>query len=86
MFMLVVTTAMFALGLIALVLDTTLAYQQIAVGLGSASGSSGGSKPWSARLVNVATAIGAIIVCAIVSVQPPTPPPLCCLRCVALYA
>jgi len=62
--MLVATTAMFALVLMALVLDTSLGFQQFAREL-SSFGSSGGSL-WSTRRINVTTAVGATIACIIV--------------------
>jgi hypothetical protein len=55
---------MFALVLMALVLDTSLCFQQFAREL-SSFGSSGGSM-WSARRINVTTAVGATIACIIV--------------------
>ena len=63
LFMLVVTTAMFALGLIALVLNTELSYQQFTLLLDSSSPSL-----WSARRTSITTAVGATLVCTIVSV------------------
>ena len=77
LFMLVVTTAMFALGLIALVLETSLAFQQFAHQLGSSS-----SSLWSARRTNVVAAICATITYFVVSAAsllfsfpPPSLPP-----------
>jgi len=58
--MLVATTAMFALGLIALVLNTELSYQQFTLILDSSSRSL-----WSARRTSITTAVGATLVCAI---------------------
>ncbi|KAI0287743.1 hypothetical protein BC826DRAFT_1042283 [Russula brevipes] len=68
LFMFVVTTAMFALGLTALALDTTLAFQQFARELSpfSAPGSASSSSPsWSVRRANIVTAVGATIACTI---------------------
>jgi hypothetical protein len=67
--MFVVTTAMFALGLTALALDTTLAFQQFARELSpfSAPGSASSSPSWSVRRANIVTAVGATIACTIVS-------------------
>jgi hypothetical protein len=63
--MLVATTALFGLGLIALVLDTSLAYQQFTREIGL-FGSSSGSL-WSTRRTNITTSVGATITCIIVS-------------------
>ncbi|KAH9956019.1 hypothetical protein BC827DRAFT_1234415 [Russula dissimulans] len=58
--MLVMTTATFALGITALVLETSLAYQQFALELIPSSRSL-----WSARRTNVIMAVGATIACVI---------------------
>jgi len=63
LFMLVATTALFGLGLIALVLDTTLAYQQFTREIGLFASSSGSL--WSTRRTNITTAVGATITCII---------------------
>jgi hypothetical protein len=60
--MLTVTTVMFALGLIALVLQTTLSYQQFAQMFNSSS-----TSLWSAHRTNVVTAVVATIARIIVS-------------------
>jgi len=60
LFMLIVTTAMFALGIIALALDTSLTYQQFTLDLSPTSGAL-----WSPRRTNVVAATGATIICAI---------------------
>ena len=68
--MLVVTTTMFALGLAALVLQTSLAYQQFTLTFNPSS-----TSLWSPRYTDVITAVGAIIACIIVrSPFFPTPP------------
>jgi len=53
---------MFALGIIALALDTSLTYQQFTLDLSPTSGAL-----WSPRRTNVVAATGATIICAIVS-------------------
>ncbi|KAI9449525.1 hypothetical protein F5148DRAFT_1247327 [Russula earlei] len=58
LFMLVVTTAMFALGFIALVLETSLAYQQFTLLLRPSRGSL-----WSTSKTNTVTAVGSTIAC-----------------------
>lgn len=63
LFMLVISTATFALGLIALVLETSLAFQQFAHELGSSSGSL-----WSPRRTNVVAAICTTITYFVVSI------------------
>jgi hypothetical protein len=74
--MLVATTAMFALGLVALVLNTELSYQQFTLSLDPSSRSL-----WSARRTGITTAVGATLVCTIVSGARPSihpsirPPP-----------
>jgi len=60
LFMLVMTTAMFALGTIALVLETSLAYQQFALEVVPSS-----SSLWSTRRTNIIMAVGATIACII---------------------
>ena len=60
--MFIVTTAMFALGIIALALDTSLTYQQFTFDLSPTSGAL-----WSPRRTNVVAATGATIICTIVS-------------------
>jgi hypothetical protein len=60
--MFIVTTAMFALGIIALALDTSLTYQQFTLELSPTSGAL-----WSPRRTNVVAATGATIICTIVS-------------------
>jgi len=71
-FMLVMTTATFALGIIALVLETSLAYQQFTLEVIPSS-----SSLWSARRTNVIMAVGATIACTIVSTSSfPLPLPL----------
>jgi hypothetical protein len=61
--MLVISTATFALGLIALVLETSLAFQQFAHELGSSSGSL-----WSPRRTNVIATICTTITYFVVSI------------------
>jgi hypothetical protein len=75
--MFVVTTAMFALGLTALALDTTLAFQRFARELSpfSAPGSASSSPSWSVRRANIVTAVGATIACTIVSAPFTVPVP-----------
>ena len=63
LFMLVISTATFALGLIALVLETSLAFQQFAHELGSSSGSL-----WSPRRTNVVVAVCTTITYFVVSI------------------
>jgi hypothetical protein len=60
--MLVVSTATFALGLVALVLETSLAFQQFAHQLNPSS-----SSLWSARRTNVIAAVCATITYLVVS-------------------
>jgi hypothetical protein len=62
LFMLVVSTATFALGLIVLVLETSLAFQQFAHQLSPSS-----SSLWSARRTNVVAAACATITYLVVS-------------------
>ena len=62
LFMLVVSTATFALGLIALVLETSLAFQQFSHELSPSS-----SSLWSARHTNVVAAVCATITYLVVS-------------------
>ena len=69
LFMLVVSTATFALGLIALVLETSLAFQQFAHELGSSSGSL-----WSPRRTNVIAAVCTTITYFVVSISSRPPP------------
>ena len=63
--MLVATTAMFALGLIALVLNTELSYQQFTLDFDPSGG-----ELWSAHRTSITTAVGAILTCMIVSGHP----------------
>ena len=75
LFMLVVSTATFVLGLIALVLETSLAFQQFSHELSPSS-----SSLWSARHTNVVAAVCATITYLVVSAtsllpQPPTSSP-----------
>jgi hypothetical protein len=62
LFMLAVTSAMFFLGLVVIVLKTSLEYQQFSRLLSPSGGSS-----WSIRQMNVLTAVGATTTCIIVS-------------------
>jgi hypothetical protein len=63
LFMLVVSTVTFVLGLIALVLETSLAFQNFARELGSSNGSL-----WSTHRTNVVVALCATITYLVVSV------------------
>jgi hypothetical protein len=63
LFMLVVSTLTFALGLIALVLETSLAFQDFARELGSSS-----SSLWSTHRTNIVVALCATITYLVVSV------------------
>jgi len=65
--MLIVTTATFALGLIALVLETSLAFQQFGRELSPSS-----SSLWSTRRTNVVAAVCATITYLVVSVLLPS--------------
>ena len=60
--MLIVTTAMFALGLIALVFNTQLSYQQFTFDFDPSGG-----QLWSPRRTSITTAVGATLTCMIVS-------------------
>ncbi|KAH9976984.1 hypothetical protein BJV74DRAFT_861534 [Russula compacta] len=60
LFMLVVTTTMFALGLAALVLQTSLSYQQFTLTFNPSS-----TSLWSPRYTDIITTAGAIIACII---------------------
>ena len=75
LFMLVVSTATFVLGLIALVLETSLAFQQFSHELSPSS-----SSLWSARHTNVVAAVCATITYLVVSatslLSPLSPSPL----------
>jgi hypothetical protein len=68
LFMLIMITAMFALGIIALALDTSLTYQQFTFDLSPTSGTL-----WSPRHTNTVVATGATIICSIVSGASPPP-------------
>lgn len=63
--MLIVTTAMFALGLIALVFNTQLSYQQFTFDFDPSGG-----QLWSPRRTSITTAVGATLTCMIVSGHP----------------
>jgi hypothetical protein len=69
LFMLIMITVMFALGIIALALNTSLTYQQFTFDLSPTSG-----MLWSPRHTNTIMATGATIICTIVSGA--SPPPL----------
>ena len=71
LFMLVVSTATFVLGLIALVLETSLAYQQFTHELSPSN-----SSVWSARHTNVVAAVCATITYLVVSATSLPSPPL----------
>jgi hypothetical protein len=60
--MFAMTSAMFVLGLVAVVLKTSLEYQQVTRML-----SSSGDSSWSIHRINVVTAVGATTSCIIVS-------------------
>ena len=81
LFMLVVSTSTFALGLIALVLETSLAFQNFAREVGSKS-----SSLWSTHRTNVVVALCATITYLVVSGGPKLPfqNSFCILSCVPL--